>query len=51
MSDPQDYDDDRPTIEGTDPDLGISTSSEDEDNEEDNAEPSADDPVEVEDLP
>lgn len=52
MSDPQEEkNDERPTVEGTDPDLGVSGSSGTDEESEDDAEPSASDPVEVEDLP
>jgi hypothetical protein len=46
MSDPQEEQQDRPTVEGTDPDLGIAQEPEPEDDEDDD-----DDDIAVEDLP
>ncbi|MGO2521365.1 MAG: hypothetical protein ACTH8F_14700 [Microbacterium sp.] len=51
MSDPQEHNDDRDTVEGVDPDLGVSTSPAEDEDAQDNAEPSTEDPVDVEDLP
>lgn len=52
MSDPHDeQSEQRPTVEGTDPDLGVSGPSSEDDKTDDDAKPSAEDPVEVEDLP
>ena len=50
MSNPQNNED-RASVEGTDPDLGVSATPAEEEDAEEDAEPSSEDPVEVEDLP